>query len=202
MSHYTKVGYKPPQSVVKDVIICALPDLNYQKDLFLLFGPIGSIHRDQSLASLVTTIGARINSIMSLNLQAVVNRAVTTRDANSNQSKKFKVNFSQVLCDESGLDTHSVDEFPKDDLVMLEEGNLEIEEDESQSQLLAFLAESAGKKSCDRIGVGPDGKLKCKFLGGPKAVCIFAHPKEDVELKGKGFTASVLASPVKPKAPY
>jgi hypothetical protein len=200
MSHYTKVGYKPPQSVVKDVIISALPDLTYQKDLFLLFGPIGSIHRDQSLASLVTTIQARINSIMSQNLQAVVNKAVTTRDANFNQSKKFKVNFSQMLCEENGLDTHLDDDFPKDDLV--EECNLEIEEDESQSQLLAFLAESAGKKSCDRIGVGPDGKLKCKFLGGPKAVCIFAHPKEDVELKGKGFTASVLASPMKPKAPY
>jgi hypothetical protein len=201
MSHYAKVGYKPPQSVVKDVIICALPDLNYQKDLFLLFGPIGSIHRDQSLASLVATIQARINSIMSLNLQAVVNKAVTTRDANFNQSKKFKVNFSQMLCEENGLDTHSDNESPKDDLITLD-ANFETEEDESQSQLLAFLAESAGQKTCDRCGVGPDGKLKCKFLGGPKAVCIFVHPKEDIALKGKGVTVSVPASHVKSKAPY
>jgi hypothetical protein len=171
----------------------------FQKDLYLLFGPVGVMFGHQTLEFLIATIELRISSVMSQNLHAVVNRAVKDRDS---KGSKFKVNFSQMLCEENGFDTHSDDELPKEDLVMLEECNLEIEEDESQSQLLAFLAESAGKKSCDRIGVGPDGKLKCKFLGGPKAVCIFAHPKEDVELKGKGFTASVLASHVKPKAPY
>jgi len=55
-------------------------------------------------------------------------------------------------------------------------------------QLQAYLAETAGKKSCDRIGVAPDGKLKCRFLGGPKASCIFAHPESDLKLRGKGFS--------------
>jgi hypothetical protein len=60
-------------------------------------------------------------------------------------------------------------------------------------QLQAYLA-VANKEQCKRCGVGPDGKLICKFLGGPKAACIFSHPESDLRLKGRGVTRTIQSS--------
>jgi len=178
-------GFDVPDSVVKDLIIVSLPDVMYQKDLVLLFGPLGYMYGHQELGDLIATIEARIQSVLGQNLQAVVNRAVASRDAASGKfnSGKFKANVAEF--DEFyGLadDSEQVDEEELDD----------VEEEQmfegDQSQLQAFLADTAGKKTCDRTGTAPDGKLKCKFLGGSKASCIFNHPASDLLLKGKGFS--------------
>jgi hypothetical protein len=174
-------GFIVPDSVLKDVIISALPDQSFQKDLFLLFGPIGSMYGHQELSDLIATIEARIRAILGQNLQAVVNRAVATRDAKFTPGK-FKANAVQVEEMYFSADVESEEE---------EQNVSEVEHDDSDElamQLQAYLTETAGKKSCDRIGIAPDGKLKCKFLGGTKASCIFAHPESDMKLRGKGFT--------------
>jgi hypothetical protein len=175
-------GFIVPDSVLKDVIISALPDASFQRDLFLLFGPIGSMYGHQELSDLIATIEARIRAILGQNLQAVVNRAVATRDAKFT-SGKFKANVAQI---DEFYGSPAVSESEEGDQIVAEE---QIENsDEVTMQLQAYLTETAGKKSCDRIGVAPDGKLKCRYLGGSKASCIFAHPESDMKLKGKGFT--------------
>jgi hypothetical protein len=181
-------GFVVPDSVLKDVIISALPDASFQRDLFLLFGPIGSMYGHQELSDLIATIEARIRAILGQNLQAVVNRAVATRDAKFT-SGKFKANVVQI---EEIYGSSAVSESEDGDQNVAEEPDEE--SDEVTMQLQAYLAETAGKKSCDRIGVAPDGKLKCRFLGGPKASCIFAHPESDMRLKGKGFTIQAQTS--------
>ena len=62
LSFQSKHGFTVPDSVVKDVIISALPDIKFQTDLFLLFGPIGSMYGHQELSDLIETILARIQS--------------------------------------------------------------------------------------------------------------------------------------------
>ena len=49
-------------------------------------------------------------------------------------------------------------------------------------------AAMAGDKSCRNTGLGKDGLLKCRFLGGPKAVCTWTHPASDMAQKGKGVS--------------
>lgn len=124
---------------------------------------------------------------MSQNLHGVVNRAVSERDS---KFKKFKtVNVvaieegEELDCKTDDQDSISVQEFDE---------NAEHSEDD-QMQLMAFLA-VANKEPCKRSGVGPDGKLKCKFLGGTKAACIFTHPEFDMKLKGRGYTSIIQSS--------
>ena len=189
-SFQSRNGFIVPDSVVKDVIITALPDLKFQTDLLLLFGPIGSMYGHQELSDLIETIVARIQSVLGQNLQAVVNRAVSMRDSNS--GKKFKANVVQIQ-EAYGFPTDEVDN-DHERSQETSEPEEQDEEDEQKLQFQAFLAETAGKKQCDRCGCGPDGKLKCKFLGGSKASCIFLHPESDMKLKGKGFSIQAQQS--------
>ena len=162
----------------------ALPDFRYQQDILLLFGPIGSMYGNQDLHALIHTIEARIQSIMSQNLQAVVNQAVAHRDS---QGKKFKANVSEQQELFVGYDEDESAEIAE------HTDRCEDEEIDDQMQLMAYLA-AHNKEPCRRAGVGPDGKLRCKFLGGPKAQCIFVHSEDDMKLKGRGFTLSTPAT--------
>jgi len=183
---HSHMGFDVPIPVVKDAIISALPDASYKRDLFLLFGPEGMMYGHQSLEFLISAIELRISSVMSQNLHAVVNRAVAARDAASGKkSGQFKVNVAE-MDDAYGLQGDQAQQVEVAFEDVEEEQNEQC--DDAQAQLLAFLADTVGKKTCDRTGVAPDGKLKCKFLGGPKASCIFSHPASDMQLKGKGFS--------------
>ena len=62
LSFQSRNGFTVPDSVVKDVIISALPDHKFQTDLVLVFGPIGSMYGHQELSDLIETILARIQS--------------------------------------------------------------------------------------------------------------------------------------------
>jgi hypothetical protein len=185
LAHQDSHGFEIPDTIIKDSIIMALPDLKYQQDLFLLFGPCGSMYATQDLNALIHTIEARIQSIMSQNLQAVVNQAVAQRDV---QARKFKANVSEqeeLFAGNSDDESAAIAELYVD--------CCEGEEIDDQMQLMAYLA-AHNKEPCRRAGVGPDGKLRCKFLGGPKAQCIFVHSDEDMKLKGRGFTLSTPAN--------
>ena len=49
----------------------------------------------------------------------------------------------------------------------------------------------AKSKDCKHVGIGPDGKLLCPWLGKPDtAKCGFRHPSNELALKGKGVSAS------------
>lgn len=53
-----------------------------------------------------------------------------------------------------------------------------------------------GTEKCRKIGVGPDGKLLYRWLGGDRATCTFQHPPSDILLKGKG-----VSNESKPRTP-
>jgi hypothetical protein len=181
------LGFEVPESVIKDSIIAALPDVMFQKDLYLLFGPVGVMFGHQTLEFLIATIELRITSVMSQNLHAVVNRAVSDRDS---KGSKFK-SINAVAVENDSEDEHSSEGGKNSD-----EDSVHCElsdERDDQMQLQAFLAVS-NKEPCKRLGVGPDGKLICTFLGGPKASCIFSHPESDLKLKGRGVTSIIRSS--------
>ena len=57
-----------------------------------------------------------------------------------------------------------------------------------QDQVNAALS---GGKTCRNVGIGKDGKVLCRWLGGDKAACTFDHPPADLALKGKGVSKDV-----------
>jgi hypothetical protein len=141
----------------------------------------------QTLEFLIATIELRISAVMSQNLHAVVNRAVSDRDS---KGSKFK-SINAVA-----VETDSDDEHSSEDEKDCGEGSVHCElsdELDDQMQLQAYLAVS-NKEQCKRLGVGPDGKLICRYLGGPKASCIFSHPESDLKLKGRGVTSTIRSS--------
>ena len=181
------LGFEVPESVIKDAIIAALPDVMFQKDLYLLFGPVGVMFGHQTLEFLIATIELRISSVMSQNLHAVVNRAVSDRDS---KGSKFK-SINAVA-----IEPDSDDERSSEDEKTFDEDSVHCklsDEKDDQMQLQAYLAVS-NKEQCKRIGVGPDGKLICTFLGGPRASCIFTHPESDLKLKGRGVTSTIRST--------
>jgi hypothetical protein len=46
----------------------------------------------------------------------------------------------------------------------------------------------AGDRKCKKSGVGKDGLLICRWLGGEKGACCFEHPSSEMALKGKGIS--------------
>jgi hypothetical protein len=181
------LGFEVPEAVIKDTIIAALPDLMFQKDLYLLFGPVGVMFGHQTLEFLIATIELRISSVMSQNLHAVVNRAVSDRDS---KGSKFK-SINAVAVETDNEDEHSSE---GENLFGEDSVHSELPDElDDQMQLQAYLAVS-NKEPCKRLGVGPDGKLICRYLGGPKASCIFSHPESDLKLKGRGVTSTIRSS--------
>ena len=67
--------------------------------------------------------------------------------------------------------------------------NLEIEEI-LEDQVNAAMA---GDRKCKKSGVGKDGLLNCRWLGGEKGACCFEHPHSDMVLKGKGVSKDFQA---------
>jgi len=56
----------------------------------------------------------------------------------------------------------------------------------------------AQSKDCKHVGIGPDGKLLCPWLGKPDtAKCGFRHPSNELALKGQGVSKSTPAQPKK-----
>jgi hypothetical protein len=187
IASHSLLGFEVPESVIKDVIIAALPDAMFQKDLYLLFGPVGLMFGHQNLEFLISTIELRISAVMSQNLHAVVNRAVSDRDSKGNKFKSINAVAVENDSESAGPS--------EDEDVLFDESD----EQDEQMQLMAFLAVS-NKEPCKRSGVGPDGKLKCKFLGGTKASCIFTHPESDLKLKGRGYTSIIQSLRPSPNA--
>ena len=74
--------------------------------------------------------------------------------------------------------------FDSDDGVDIPEIEVSLQEQIQESVNAVMLNPS----NCSRIGVGKDGKLLCRFLGGEKETCTFKHPQSDISLKGTGVS--------------
>jgi hypothetical protein len=155
---------------IKDIVIAALPDKVYQLELHAKYGNVGSLlmaPEDFSLSMLFNEVDARIESITKQGLRAIVNKSTRERDAKFTSHNKPSV--AHVV--------HQGDHAECGEWMEL-----------VQDQVNAALV---GDKTCRNVGVGSDGKLKCRWLGGEKATCTFSHPPSDLSFKGKGVTKDV-----------
>jgi hypothetical protein len=148
---------------MKDIVISALPDKNYQKSLYTKYGPYGSLilpSEDFAIDLIFDEVEQRITTVTKQGLRAVVNKATREREASySKHSSHSKPVVGHV-------------------------NHAEIDEMIEEQVNAAF----SGSKSCRNVGVGKDGLLKCRFLGGPKGICTWEHPKSDMDLKAKGIS--------------
>jgi len=167
-----KGEYKYEEVDLKDHIISSFPDPKFQRELYAIYGNRGII----KLASfetghLLEKIELRIKMFMRENVSAEMNASALHR-------RKQKVNF----VDQFFADEHAVDE---DDTFR----------SEIQDQINAVMLNPGNCRNC---GVGKDGKLLCRFLGGDKASCTFKHPSADMALKGAGV--SITTTSTQPKS--
>jgi hypothetical protein len=145
---------------LKDIIIEALPDLSFQRELYATFGGTGCLlmeANDFAINLVFAKIEARITSVTKQGLRAVVNKSTREREAHFLTTP-----------------THG-----KATAVR----NLDIEEIVEEQVNAAM----AGEKKCKKTGIGKDGLLFCRWLG-EKGTCCFDHPSSELALKGKGVS--------------
>lgn len=151
---------------LKDTLIAALPDKFYQRELYTKYGPTGSLIiplEEFAIDLIFDEVERRITSITRQGLRAVVNKSTRDREAS----------FLRTPTHGKAAAVH----------------NLEIEEI-LDDQVNAAMA---GDRKCKKSGVGKDGLLICRWLGGEKGACCFEHPHSDMALKGKGVSKEFQA---------
>jgi hypothetical protein len=165
---------------MKDIVISALPDKSFQLELFSKFGQTGTMLIPDFAINLVfDDIEKYITSISKHGLKYTVNKQNREREA-----VRFTQNFG-------GKKVHhlfsELDEFDQID-------THDVEDDEEIQDRANVLKTNFGAVQCRYNGVGSDAKLKCKWLGGPEASCLFKHQDSDMQLKGKGVTKDLAMS--------
>lgn len=63
--------------------------------------------------------------------------------------------------------------------ITAENDDLQASEDEEVRDTVNMLQSNSGAVKCRYIGVGTDGKLKCKWLAGPESCCQFNQLESD-----------------------
>ncbi len=82
-------------------------------------------------------------------------------------------------------------EFPETDRPFWESGNHQQTLSDDEFTSVNTTVQMARSKDCKHVGIGPDGKLLCPWLGKPDtAKCGFRHPFNELALKGKGVSTS------------
>ena len=200
---------------IKDAIISAIPDTNFKAELYSKFGHAGSLPgpsafgqiNELSIKSIFEFIQEHIATIKKKGLAGLVNsRAVSFSTPPSARKFSGNTSFSKV---------HSIDhlrpEFPESDPSFWESRQPLIESHQSHVQhpvghaldddeytSVNAIARDAASKDCRHVGIGPDGKLLCPYLGNPDtAKCGFRHPSKELELKGKGVSRATPGQPKK-----
>lgn len=152
---------------LKDIIIEALPDRSFQRELYATFGGTGCLlveANDFAINLVFAQIEARITSVTKQGLRAIVNKAIRERESSQHTPKpQYAAGRPKVA-----------------QAVQFEA--------EIQDQVNAALV---GDRECRNKGVGSDKLLKCRFLGGDRATCTFTHSTSDLALKGKGVSKDV-----------
>ena len=150
---------------LKDHIIASFPDPKFQRELYAIYGNRGIIKTSSfEVGHILERIELRIKMFMRENISAEMNASAMHR--RKNQSR---VNF---------VDTFFADEHAVEEREISLEGEI-------QDQINAVMLNPG---PCRHLGVGSDGKLICRFLGGEKKSCTFKHPPSDMALKGTGVS--------------
>ena len=144
---------------LKDILIAALPDKFYQRELFTKYGPVGSLiipTEDFAIDLIFDEVELRITTVTKQGLRAVVNKSTREREAH----------FLKTPTHGSAAAVHNL--------------VFEIVEEHVNAAM-------AGDKNCKKSGIGKDGLLLCRWLG-EKGTCCFDHPSSELALKGKGVS--------------
>jgi hypothetical protein len=161
---------------MKDIVISALPDRSFQLELYSKFGNTGTLLvADFAINLVFDDIEKYITSIAKHGLGYTVNKQNRDREAQGFRGKKVH-QLSSELEEFDHIDTHDA------------------ENDEEIQDRANVLKSNFGAVQCRYSGVGSDGKLKCKWLGGPEASCLFKHQDSDMQFKGKGVTKDLAMS--------
>jgi hypothetical protein len=197
---------------LKDIIILAYPDRNYQGELIAQFGAPGVLVgdlQDFAINDVFDSIERHITSITKEGLRAVVNKFIRSQEAHSFSPRTPGHGNAKTIVQRSAHSTELSDLFENSGGLFTEDEGWAPEYAHSSEESFGPIATTqssdtcsndewqmhinsivANGQTCSRVGKGPDGLLLCKFLGGPKESCIFTHPDEDYKLKGKGFSAA------------
>jgi hypothetical protein len=156
--HSEEGSFKFDDVDIKDHVISVFPDKKYQKELYARYGNTGISKTEFDIGEVLDEIEAKIKRLVKDNIEDDVNRSAQYRDG-----KELKVH--EAVMNEEGIESSTALDFQ-----------------ETVNQAIV------GTEKCRKIGVGPDGKLLCRWLGGERATCTFQHPPSDILLKGKGVS--------------
>jgi hypothetical protein len=156
--HSEEGDFKFQDVDIKDHVISAFPDKKYQKELYARYGNVGISKSNFDIGEVLEEIERKIKRLVKDNIDEDVNRSAQYRDG-----KELKVHEVTM---------HNDDAEP--------EPEFDLQETVNQAMV--------GTEKCRKVGVGPDGKLLCRWLGGDRATCTFQHPPSDILLKGKGVS--------------
>ena len=200
VSQISEGGIFLPLVSIKDAIISAIPDNNFKAELYSKFGHAGSLpgpsssgqSNELSIKSIFEFIQEHIATIKKKGLAGLVNsRAVSFSSPPTVQKfagKRPQSNFPARSV--QSIEFQSAD-FPKPDRSFWESDNHQqiLSDDEFTS--VNTTVQMAKSRDCKHVGIGPDGKLLCPWLGKPDtAKCGFRHPFNELVLKGKGVSTS------------
>jgi hypothetical protein len=149
---------------LKDLIISALPDKTYQRQLYTKYGPTGTLILDPAdfaIDLIFDEVELRITSVTKQGLRAIVNKA--TREKEAFQPKQPHIRPALAHAQQAI--------------------HVELEEIVEEQVNAAM----AGDKKCKRGGIGKDNLLLCRWLG-EKGACSFEHTVSEMALKGKGVS--------------
>ena len=171
---------------MKDIVISALPDRSLQLELFSKFGQTGSILvADFAINLVFDDIEKYITSIQKHGLGYTVNKQNRERERQSFGGKKVHHLFS---------------EFEElDQITLLNTVEVDVHDEEHQDRVNAMQSDS-GAVICRHVGLGSDGKVKCKWLADKG--CVFKHPEADMKMKGKGQSQDVQKSKATMATPH
>jgi len=198
--------------VIKDAIISAIPDRDFKVELYAQYGHSGSLpgpdasgaNQEFSMKDIFDFIRAHIVVIKQKGLAQAVNKFSTMSPSTTftpPTARKFMGNssFSKV----HAID-HTRPEFPEPDHAFWESRQSNVQypaehaSDDDDYTSVNAIARDAASKDCRHVGIGPDGKLLCPWLGNPEtAKCGFRHPPKEVDLKGKGVSRATPGQPKK-----
>jgi hypothetical protein len=189
-----------PLVSIKDAIISAIPDNNFKAELYSKFGHAGSLpgpsasgqFNEFSIKSIFDFIHEHIVTIKKKGLAGLVNsRAVSFSTPSTVQKSAGKrPHFNFPARSVQSVDFQSVD-FPESDRSFWESGNYQQNLSDDEFTSVNTTVQMAQSKDCKHVGIGPDGKLLCPWLGKPDtAKCGFRHPSNELALKGKGVSTS------------
>jgi hypothetical protein len=180
---------------IKDAIISAIPDRDFKVEMYTQFGHSGSLSgpnasgviQDFSMKSIFDFIRTHIVVIKKKGLAQIVNKNSVAFAQTPPTVRKYGTSQRAV----QNLDFKSAD-FPETDRQFWEPTERpQVFSDDDEYTSVNTAVQMATSKNCKHVGIGPDGKLICPWLGKPDtAKCGFRHPPNELALKGKGVSIS------------